>query len=143
MHFDSRHRNRPTSSRLLFTMSGTTCVPVAVVVPGRKFRNLSRRDRTLCYHQIGVVGSVPSWWTSRDQSGIPGRGSGRFDLHHGHHPTKPESARSSFGLRSGSGHFQARLSPIASGANYLPSSPGRHVIPLALVSSGCDFRPAA
>ena len=34
VHFDSRHRNRPMSSRLLFAMSGTMCVPVAVVGMG-------------------------------------------------------------------------------------------------------------
>ena len=54
VHFDSRHRNRPMSSRLLFTMSGTMCVPVAVVVPGRLSRSLSRRDRTWCHHQNWV-----------------------------------------------------------------------------------------
>jgi hypothetical protein len=36
----------------------------------------------------------------RDLSGISGLCPGRFDLNHGHHPAKPESARMPFGLRS-------------------------------------------
>ena len=109
VHFDSRHRDRPMSSRLLFALSGTMRVPVAVLVPGWLSPSLSRRDRTWCHHQIGFVGSVPSWWTSRDPSGISGLCSGRFDLNHGHHPAKPESARMPFGLRSGSGNSKRGL----------------------------------
>jgi hypothetical protein len=66
---------------------------------------LSRPSFLLGWHPASYWLSHVSWWTSRDQSGISGLGSGRFDLHHGHRAAKPESARMSFGLCSASGNF--------------------------------------
>jgi len=44
-------------------------------------------------------------WTNRDESSIPGLCPGRFELARVHGPWKPGFARTSFGLRSDSGHF--------------------------------------
>jgi hypothetical protein len=93
------------SSRLLFTLSVTMRAPVAVVGMGGCLVPYLVEIGHGVIIKIGFIGSVLPWWTSRDLSGISGLCSGRFDLHHGHHPAKPESARTSFGLRSGSGHF--------------------------------------
>jgi hypothetical protein len=93
------------SSRLLFTLSVTMIAPVAVVgMGGCLARYLIEIGHSVII-KIGFVGSVLPWWTSRDPSGISGLCSGRFDLHHGHHLAKPESARMPFGLRSGSRDF--------------------------------------
>jgi hypothetical protein len=93
------------SSRLLFTLSVTmdgACLPWCL--GGCLAPYLVEIGHGVII-KIGFIGSVPPWWTSRDPSGISGLCSGRFDLNHGHHPAKPESARMPFGLRSGSGNF--------------------------------------
>ena len=77
VHFDSRHRDRPMSSRLLFALSGTMRVPVAVLVPGWLSPSLSRRDRTWCLRPNRADSVELSqrcrWsqellWTGRDHS---------------------------------------------------------------------------
>ena len=107
VHLVSRHRDWPMSSRLPFHHvflddCARGCrgawADVSLVIS-------SIGHGAWCHHQIGFVGSVPSWWTSRDQSGIFGLCSGRFEPHPGHYLAKPESARTSFGLRSGSRDF--------------------------------------
>jgi len=79
---DSVHRPDPMSSRQLSPCPSRWLQPCCRG-HGRMSRSLSRRDRTWCHHQIGFVGSVLSWWTSRDHASSFGLCPGRFELYHG------------------------------------------------------------
>jgi len=105
VHFDSMHRPEPMSSRLPSPCLARWMWPCLPWFLGNCLAPYLIEIGHGVIIKIGFIGWVPSWWTSRDPSGISGLCSGRFDLHHGHRAAKPESARMPFGLRSASGRF--------------------------------------